>query len=49
MKIPTKEECLKILKSNNIPDNIIAHSEQVCNVALKIVGLLEKKGIQITN
>ena len=47
MKIPTKEECLKILKSNNIPDNIIAHSEQVCNVALKIVGLLEKKGIKL--
>ncbi len=47
MIIPTKEECIKILKSNNIPDNIIAHSEQVCNVALKVVDLLEKKGINV--
>ena len=47
MKIPTKEECLKILKSNNVPDNIIAHSKQVCNVALKIIDLLEKKRIKV--
>jgi len=47
MKIPTKEECLKILKENNAPDNIIAHSEQVCNVALKIANSLEKRGIKL--
>ncbi len=47
MKIPTKEECLKILKDNNVPDNIIAHSEQVCNVALKIANSVEKKGIKV--
>ena len=47
MTIPTKEECLKILKENNVSDNIIAHSEQVCNVALKIAGLLEKKGVKL--
>ena len=47
MEIPTKEECLKILKENNVPDNIIAHSEQVCNVALKIADLLDKKGIKV--
>ena len=47
MIAPTKEECLKILKSNNVPDNVIARSEQVCNVALKIADLLEKKGIKV--
>ena len=47
MKIPTKEECLKILKENNVPDNIIAHSKKVCDVAVKVAGLLEKKHIKI--
>ncbi len=47
MEIPTKEECLKILKENSVPDNIIAHSKAVCNIALKIADLLEKKGIKL--
>ena len=29
MKFPTKEECLKILKDNNVPGNIIDHSKAV--------------------
>lgn len=45
MLIPTKEQCLKILKDNNVPDNIIAHSKKVCEVALKLADLLEKRGI----
>ena len=47
MTIPTKEECLKILKDNKVPDNIIAHSKAVCNVALKIIDILEKKGVKV--
>ena len=47
MATPTREECLKILKENNVPDNIIAHSRQVCGVALKIAGLLEKRRIKV--
>ena len=47
MIIPTKEECLKILKENNVPDNIIAHSKAVCDVALKIADLLQKKDFKI--
>ena len=43
MIIPTKEECLKILKDNTVPDNIIAHSKAVCDVAMKVADLLEKK------
>jgi len=46
-KIPTSEECLKILKDNNVPDNIIAHSKAVCDFAMKVVDLLEKKGINV--
>ena len=47
MAIPTKEQCLKILQDNNVPDNIIAHSKAVCDFAMKVVGLLEKKGINV--
>ena len=47
MRIPTKQQCLKILKDNNVPDNIIAHSKAVCKVAIKIVDLLEKGGISV--
>ena len=47
MTIPTKEECLKILRDNKVPDNIIAHSKAVCDVALKIADLLQKKDFKI--
>ena len=47
MIIPTKEECLKILKDNNVPDNIIAHSKAVCDVAMKVADLLERKNIHV--
>jgi len=47
MTIPTKEECLKILKYNNVPDNIIAHSKAVCDFAMKVVDLLEKGGVKV--
>ena len=46
-KIPTKEECLKILKNNNVPDNIIAHTKTVCDFSMKVVDILEKKGIHV--
>ncbi len=47
MIIPTKEECLKILKDNKVPDNIIAHSKAVCDIAMKIADLLEKRNINL--
>ncbi len=46
-KIPTKSECLKILKDNNVPDNIIAHVNAVCDFSIKVCDLLEKKGINV--
>ena len=45
MIIPTKEECLKILKENNVPDNVIAHSKKVHEVAMKLCDMLDKKGV----
>ena len=45
--VPTKEECLNILKDNSVPDNIIAHLKAVCDFSLKICDLLEKKGISV--
>lgn len=47
MIIPTKEECLKILKDNNVPDNIITHTKAVCDFSMKVVDLLEKKRINV--
>lgn len=46
MKIPTKEQCLKMLEDNKVPPNIIAHAKKVCEVALLIAAKLEKKGIK---
>src|SRR3989338_167483 len=47
MIIPTKEECLKILKESSVPDNIIAHLKAVCEFSMKIVDILETKGINV--
>ena len=47
MNIPTKEQCLNILKQNKTPSNVIEHSITVCNFALDLVDKLEKKGIKV--
>lgn len=47
MKIPTKEECLKILKEKNVPNNIIAHTTKVCEFSMKVADLLEREGIKV--
>ena len=47
MKIPTKEECLEILKEANVPDNIVSHVKAVHDFSMKIVDLLERKGIKV--
>ena len=45
MIIPTKEECLKILKEHSVPDNVVAHLKAVHDFSIKICDLLEKRGI----
>src|SRR3989338_9014542 len=47
MKIPTKEECIELLRKNNVPDNIIAHTKKVCEFSLKVCHILEERGIKI--
>lgn len=47
MNIPTKEQCLKILKDNKTPSNVIGHSKAVCEFAEELADKLEKKGIKI--
>jgi|TARA_Y100000031_G_C8197853_1_gene374641 uncharacterized protein len=47
MNIPTKEECLEILKNNGTLSNIIEHCKTVANLASKIADNLIKKGIKI--
>jgi len=43
MKIPTKEECYLLLKENNVPLNVIKHSEIVADVASQIYNQLKDK------
>ena len=47
MKVPTKEECVKILRGSNVPENIIAHTSAVSEFAGKICDFLNKKGIKV--
>jgi len=47
MNIPTKEQCLDILKENKTPSNVIEHSMTVYNFALDLANKLEKKGITV--
>ena len=47
MNIPTEEECLKILKENDVPDNIVAHLRAVCDFSMKVCDVLEKRKIKV--
>ena len=46
-KIPTKKQCLEILKKNKTPSNVIEHCKAVCIVAEEIADKLIKKGIKV--
>ncbi len=46
MNIPSKEECIKLLKQNKAPDNIIAHTSAVCDFSMKVCDILEKRNIK---
>ena len=47
MEIPTKEECIKLLRKNNVTDNIIAHTKKVCEFSLKVCDILGKRGVKV--
>ena len=46
-KIPSREECLEILKTSKTPSNVIEHCKAVCKVAEDIADNLIKKGIKV--
>ena len=47
MKIPAREECIELLRKNNVPDNIIAHTKKVCEFSLKVCDALEERKIKV--
>ena len=47
IKIPSREECLKILKENNVPENVVRHSLKVAELALDIAKRLKARGINV--
>ena len=47
VKIPTKDECINLLRHNNVPDNIIAHLRAVCDFSMKVCDILEKRNIKV--
>ena len=47
MKLLTREECLELLKSQNLPEGVILHSKLVAKVALHYGSRLKEKGKDI--
>lgn len=45
--MPSEEECLKILKANGVPENIIKHSIKVKELALEICETIKSRGIEV--
>src|SRR3989344_6461503 len=46
-QIPSKKECLAILKKNKTPSNVVEHCKTVCKVAEYVADKLAKKGLKI--
>lgn len=47
MNIPSREQCLQILKNNKTPSNVIEHCKAVAKVAGEIAEKLIKKGRKV--
>ncbi len=47
MKLPTKKECIELLKKHGATENIIEHSIMVSKIARNLAEKLAKKGIEI--
>lgn len=47
MNIPSQNDCLQLMCDMQMPEHIVAHSIQVCRVAMCLVDHLESKGIQL--
>ena len=49
MNIPTKEQCYHFIKEMGMLSHIVAHSEQVCRVALCLSSHLSARGIRMNH
>ena len=47
MEIPSKEQCIEILRRNNTPEHIIEHCKIVCKVAEDVADKLINRGMKI--
>ena len=47
MKIPTEDECLQLLRENDVPGNVIRHSKAVADLAVNLATTLQKHGVQV--
>jgi len=47
-KVPSVDQCYRLLKGYNVPDHIILHSEMVCKVAGFLAGELNKQGANLS-
>lgn len=47
MNIPSREECLLILKNNGTPSRIIQHTIKVAEVAAEVADRLAEKGVKV--
>lgn len=43
-KVPSVDQCYKLLEEYNVPDHIIQHSEMVCKIAIFLADELNKQG-----
>lgn len=47
MEIPSREECLTLLKANNTPSNVIKHCIAVCDFALDLAEKIQKSNHKV--
>ena len=47
LMIPDREECMRMLKENGVPDNIIAHSKAVAEIALEYGRKIKANGEKV--
>ena len=43
-KIPSRPECLEMLRDNGVPDNIIAHSVAVADISMEYGRKIKENG-----
>jgi len=47
MRVPSEEQCIELLKENNVPKNVLAHSKKVTEFAVGLAKQLKANGIKV--